>query len=277
MVLEKEMSLLKAHELHAQMHEKGWAQQKPNTETDTHSTDNLDNFELGGVSKHFLSKGVTQTTDWLKTPFTYKWNSLGLRGPEPNPSADRKMLVIGNSLTLAQGVPEECGMVRLLSDILGYDYVNLSEFFVLTDCIEQLTKITKTYKPSIVLIFTGRFISGMDMMTSYSLKQLDKFKEETLRKNAVNVMGHTSGQIINMFETVVKYNCPDAKYYWVMPSKENVRPRDPYYAPGVWSQSNFQKIEMNLKELVVDLGRDNQHPGIESHKLIANHICNFIK
>ena len=30
--------LLKAHELHAQMHEKGWAQQKPNTETDN-STD----------------------------------------------------------------------------------------------------------------------------------------------------------------------------------------------------------------------------------------------
>lgn len=269
--------LLKAHELHAQMHEKGWAQQKPNTETDTHSTDDLDNFELGGVSKHFLTKGVMQTTDWLQSPFTYKWNSLGLRGPEPNPNANKKMLVIGNSLTLAQGIPEDKGFVSLLANELGYDYVNLSEFFVLTDCVEHLQRVTQTYKPDLVLIFTGRFITGMDMMISYSLKQLDKFKEDTIRKNAIGVMGNTSGAIIEMFETVIEHHCPGAKYHWVMPSKENIRPRDPYFAPGVWDRSKFNKIEFNPKELVVDLGRDNHHPGTESHVRIKDHICNFIK
>ena len=271
------MSLIKAHELHAQMHQKGWAQQKPNTETNTHSTDNLDNFELGGESKHFLSKGIIQTTDWLQQPFTYKWNSLGLRGPEPNLNASKKMLVIGNSLTLAQGVPENQGLVSLIANQLGYDYVNLSEFFVLTDCIEHLQEITKTYKPDLVLIFTGRFITGMDMMVSYSLKQLDKFKEDAIRKNAVDVMGNTSSTIIEMFETVVKHCCPDAKCHWVVPSKENTRPRDPYFAPGVWNKSTFNKIEYNLKELVFDLGRDNHHPGTQSHIRIKDYLCNFIK
>ena len=78
-----------------------------------------------------------------------------------------------------------------------------------------------------------KHLTGMDMMISYSLKQLDKFKEDTIRKNAIGVMGNTSGAIIEMFETVIEHHCPGAKYHWVMPSKENIRPRDPYFAPGV--------------------------------------------
>lgn len=270
--------LIKAHEIHSEMLKKGWAQQTPNTETVNHSTDQAEKFEFGGKSKHWLSQHVTQTYDWDKHPFTYKWNSLGLRGPEPDYNANQKILTIGNSLTLGQGVPVENSCIHLLAEELQADYINLSEFFVLTDCIDQLLELAPKYNPDVVLIWTGRFITGLDMITNYGLKKIPDFKDPDARSRVNSAMFNTSANVVRMFEALVKETCPNAKAYWVTPEADaNSRPRDSWLNEEVWSKSDFDVIKINLFDSVVDLGRDNQHPGIESHKRLRDLICKHIK
>ena len=50
---------------------------------------------------------VTQTIDWNSVNFDYSWNSLGLRGPEPDYSKSNRILFAGGSLCLGTGIPVE--------------------------------------------------------------------------------------------------------------------------------------------------------------------------
>ena len=264
-------TLLRAQELHNAIHNKGWAREQPNTETLGHAQDQPENAEMNVNGKHRHTRHLIQNYDWSNIPFTYKWNSLGLRGPEPNFNASRKLMVVGNSMSLGQGVPLESSYAYMLSQDLNMDYVNLSEYFVLSDSMDRLEEL-KEYKPNIMLIATGRFFTGLDMMVNYSMLQLDNFNDEAIKNNAESVIKSTNGTLLRMFELAIQQLYPHTKIFWITNHIDTNRPRDPFSGNDVWKNIQNPIIEIKPRKDYIDLGRDNLHPGIKSHILFKEKI-----
>ncbi len=86
-------------------------------------------------------------------------NQLGMRGPDPaEPPADRRWLVLGDSLTLALQVPEEQHFATLLAQRLGAELHNGG---VAGDCTWQSAMRWKRWSPQLdpdtvlLIYFTG--------------------------------------------------------------------------------------------------------------------------
>jgi len=264
-------TLLRAQELHNAIHNKGWAQEQPNTETKGHAQDQPENAEMNVNGKHRHTRHIIQDYDWSKHPYTYKWNSLGLRGPEPDFNANKKLMIVGNSMSLGQGVPLENSYAYMLSQELRMDYINLSEYFVLTDSLNRLQEL-KNYEPDIMLIVTGRFFTGLDMMVNYSMLRLNDFNDNTIKDNAESVIKNTNGTLLRMFELSVQHLYPKTKIVWITNRIDADRPRDPFSGNMVWKDIQNTIIEIKPRKDYVDLGRDNLHPGIHSHCIFKDKI-----
>ncbi len=275
-------AIQRAIDLHSAIHNKGWASQTPNTETEGHAQDHPSVAKVGVTGNHRNSNHLVQDIKWEDLPFTYKWNSLGLRGPEPDFSALRKLMVVGNSMTIGQGVPLEDTWVHLLAQDLNMDYINLSEYFVLTDSLERLSELAH-YEPNILIICTGRFFTGLDMMAGYATRNLDKDKDSVIIENSMAVIRNTNKTLMQTFELAVKQLYPKTKIFWMTNERtinerhQFKRMRDPFAGTEVWQNISSPVIEIEPKKDYVDLARDNIHGGPRSHKIVKDKILNVIQ
>ena len=283
--------VLTAHKLHAQTHAKGWVQNKPNTVSKFYNEDDGTNT-VGESGKHVRSNHMVQAYDWSKHDFDYVWNSLGLRGPEPNYSADKKILYIGNSSTIGQGVPVEDCFAHITSTVLGYDYINLSDFYVMTDCIYKATKICKEYNPDIIVMNNARFISGGDfglanltyLFGKNVFKQFkDREQVEQLKLAFKDVLLEDAQKNLYMLEQTLYNLCSDVKIVWFNNSHTTNRNNNKSGGSELFAHPDIYKLcsgkveYYDYKKEVVDLARDNRHPGLQAHRNIENCLIKVLK
>lgn len=206
---------------------------------------------------------MIQTTDWSKIDIDYSWNSLGLRGPEPNYSASTKILFAGGSFCLGTGVPVENSFPYVLSKMLDASYINLSDVDCLSDLLNPL-KDFKNFNPDIVIINDTRFIQiyGWALMDIYKIKNIES-------KNLYrNIFLECDKNFLITFECYVKNLFPKSKIIFSYSERKAFK--------KIPIDFEFLKIIKMEKSDVVDLGRDNAHPGIQSHKNFAEKLYNSI-
>lgn len=274
-------SFLKASELHAKILNKHWGPHEPNTETKWHNEDNEHTFEFGGIGKQIRTNHLTQDYDWNKHPFTYKWNSLGLRGPEPDYNAPKKILVIGSSLTIGQGLPVEDTFIDITAKELGYDYINLSEFYILTDSIQQAIKISKEYKPDLVIVSSTRHLFSSEFALRHLFHMMgDDIKRGELAPMLWEVFVAEAKKQVFMFEQAILGACNNnTKMLWFSTTESSTRKYklgEMITEESVYEFSTGKHVTFG-KDYLTDLGRDNKHPGIKSNIKIAELLVNTIK
>jgi hypothetical protein len=274
-------SFLRASQLHATILNKKWGVQEPNSESNWHNEDTEQSFKEGGKGTQIRTSHLTQDYDWSKHPFTYKWNSLGLRGPDPDYNATKKILVIGSSLTIGQGVPVENCFIDLTAKELGYDYINLSEFYVLTDSIQQATKIAKEYKPDIVIVSTTRHLFSSEFILRHLFPLLDNSDKKEIAPLLWEVFVAEAKKQVFMFEQAILGNCKeDTKMLWFGNTESSGRKwkfGEMITEESVYEFSAGKHVTFDIDEYIVDLGRDNKHPGIQSNIRIKELLVNTIK
>lgn len=274
-------NLIKATTLHGEIHAKNKVKMEPNTFTDFYSVDDTLISEINVKGKHRHTNFLIQTNDYSDCRFGYSWNSLGLRCPEPDYSSKNKILYIGNSMTLGQGVPMESSYAYLVAKQLKADYINSSEWFVLLDSLDTVESY-KAFKPGIIFIAPGRFMSGLDMLINYSMLHLDEFKNTNIRLKSSAMLKDTAKSVLKSFYMSLESLFPNAQIYWLINqpdtehyARKDLHLRDPFASSEMWEQ--FKNIiEINPKEDYVDLGRDNIHPGPRSHYNISKKILSYI-
>jgi len=271
---DKMKHVYKASNLFAKLRNRNWTQHKPNTVTDGHNDDQPSNTHT--VGKHPYSMGIQSDYDWSKHPYKYHWNSLGLRGPEPNPKAQRKILFIGNSWTLGSGVPVEESFVYKTARKLDANYINLSDNFVLTDILEPAKEIIKWYNPDIIYLNETRFIDSASFVAWYMIKEGNIDNVEDLESLIVDGMCKT----INMFEDTIRHHAPDTTVIWdIITSKKVPRKTflgDNFHHSEVIKHLTFPVYTYSNKDIVLDLGRDGKHPGLKGHHWMTNRLVNII-
>lgn len=236
---------------------------EPLTSTKFYGKDQPGAFILQGKGQDIFTSHLTQTYDWDKHNFEYTWNSLGLRGPEPDYDASTKILLAGGSNSFGTGVPVEYSFPWLLAEKMQANYINISDVDCLSDLINPLEKFVD-YNPDYVIINDTRFIQlyGWMMIDLYKIKDIENtqvYKE---------IFKSCDQMFLKTFECYVKVLFPNSQIYFV------------YSKRRAWKDdvTQFKQITPILldSELYVDIGRDNTHPGIESNINFAEKIYNSI-
>lgn len=238
---------------------------EPNTVTQWCGKDNEENsiFDPNGRGRDPFTNHMTQSSDAPKD-VTYRWNSLGLRGPEPDYNADVRILSAGGSIGLGTGVKEEDCVIPLLAKRLNASYINIADADSIADLVEPLIKF-KDFDPHYVIISDTRFFQnyGWAMIDIYRLKQVENLPiyKEIFNDADVNTLIMLDYFLKGLFpnaKLVVAY-CERRAWRTVVPEKFDNIIRVPYPKDGV-----------------VDLARDQTHPGPKSHKILADLIYNSI-
>jgi len=267
--------IFKASKLFSTLRNRDWSQHEPNTISEGHNDDVPGkDFRRG---KHPKSIGITSDYDWDKNPFVYKWNSLGLRGPEPNKDADRKILAIGNSLTLGSGVPVEESFIYKTAKNLNADYINLSDNFVLTDIIEPAKDIIKWYKPNVIYLNETRFIDSASFICWHTLKDGTDAKGEVF-----DLLIDGMCKTVSLFEDMLRYYAPNSNVLWDITATENNKVGrksvlgDQFHSPEVLNTLTFPMYKFLNTDILLDLGRDGKHPGIKGHTWMSERLTKII-
>ncbi len=268
----------KASNLFSKLRKRNWTQHKPNTITNGHNDDQPENFDFNKTGQHPRSAGTKHNYNWSEHPFQYHWNSLGLRGPEPDKHAKKKIVAIGNSLVLGSGVPVEDTFIHKVANYYNANYINLSDNFVLTDVIDSTKDILKWYHPDLIYISDFRFIDASTLIAWYIRKEakLDNFDESEMYQILVDSMCQT----INMFEDMIRLYAPDTRVLWdIIHNDGGGRKKslgDNFTNPKVIESLTFPHHIYTNKEILHDLGRDNKHPGIKGHQWMADRVIKII-
>jgi hypothetical protein len=235
----------------------------PNTVDKFYGKDQKDVFKLNESGNDVFTSHVIQETNWDKISFNYRWNSLGLRGPEPDYSASTKILFAGGSFCLGTGVPVENSFSYVLSKTLCASYINLSDVDCLSDLLNPLKKF-KDFNPDIVIINDTRFIQiyGWALMKIYNTKNIES-------KNIYkNIFLECDKNFLVTFEYYIKSLFPKSKLIFSFSERKSFK--------KIPTNFEFLKVVKMERSDVVDLGRDNAHPGIQSHKNLAEKLYNSI-
>lgn len=236
----------------------------PNTVSDYYEKDSEGAWIKGDIGSDIFTKHVSQDTDWDKINFNYKWNSLGLRGPEPDYSAETKILFAGGSLCLGTGVPLENSFPYIVSKELNASYINLSDADTISDFIEPLRKFTD-FNPSFVIINDTRFIQ------MYGWALIDIYKTRNIENNDMykKIFLECDKNFLLMFEAYLKDLFPNAQLILAHCVRRAFKMEMPDFR-------HFKIVRLE-KEEVTDLARDNAHPGINSHKIFADKIVKTLR
>jgi hypothetical protein len=235
----------------------------PNTVDQFYGKDIENSFLLDVHGSDIFTSHILQKTNWEEIDVSYQWNSLGLRGPEPNYSAKKKILFGGGSLSLGTGIPVEKSFPHVLSQMLDASYINLSDVDTISDLIEPLEKF-KDFNPDIVVINDTRFIQ----LYGWALIDIYKVRNVESGEFYKNVFLECDQKFLLMFESYLKNLFPNAELilaYCVRRAFKNPMPAFKY----------FKEVRLEKKE-VVDIARDNAHPGIQSHSNFAKKIFSAI-
>lgn len=235
----------------------------PNTVDLHYGKDVEDAFKLGEPGKDVFTSEIVQDFDWSTTDITYKWNSLGLRGPEPNYNANTRILFAGGSLSLGVGVPLEKTFPYVLSEKLNASYINLSDADTITDLIDPLKKF-KDFDPTVVVINDTRFIQ------QYGWALIDIYKVRNIEGSNLykTIFADCDRTFLMMFECYLKMLFPNALLVLATCDRRSFKRKFP-------DLEHFVKVPFFRNE-VVDLARDNAHPGPLSHAAFAEKIYQSI-
>lgn len=235
----------------------------PNTTDLFYGKDQPDAFRKGASGTDIFTSGISQTIDWDKKQVEYHWNSLGLRGPEPDYSADNKILFAGGSFSIGTGVPVEDSFPYVLAKKLNASYINLSDADTLSDLIDPLKKFAD-FNPNTVVISDTRFIQ------LYGWVLIDIFKVRNIEGNNLykQVFLECDRNFLLMFESYLKNLFPNATLVLAYCARRAFKMPMPVF-------EHFKIVKMDRTEMI-DLARDNAHPGIETHKAFANKIYTSI-
>lgn len=235
----------------------------PNTSVAGYGRDHIDNFEMGCSGRDIFTSHLIQDYDWSSNNFTYDWNSFGWRGPEPDFTAEKKILFAGGSMTLGTGVPVEQSCVYLTAKRMGYDYMNMSDYDCLTELVEPMRTIGKQYDPDIVCINDTRFIAESGWALNYFMNTKNEV-EKSQRKYYRQMLMQTNQDILIMFESFLRQTFPKAQLVFLL-----ARNRKHFKLPP--NYEHF-KLVIYTPEDMMDLGRDCAHPGIKSNQHFADRL-----
>jgi hypothetical protein len=230
----------------------------PNTAQDFYEKDNGHNFKLNAKGSDTFSSHVIQYTDWDKISFNYRWNSLGLRGPEPDFSAKNKILFLGGSLCLGTGVPVEQSFPDILSKMLNANYINVSDCDSIADFIEPVKQFID-YKPQYVIVSDTRFIQ------SYGWALIDLYRNRGVEHTNTykRLFKRSDDEFLLMFEAYLKNLFPNSKLILTYSMRKAFL--------NIPKFSHFSIVRFT-KDDVIDLARDNAHPGPITHQTFAEKI-----
>jgi len=238
----------------------------PNTVDFWNGKDNEENSKpwIGGRGRDIFTSHLVQK-ELPKREVKYIWNSLGLRGPEPDYNAKTKILFGGGSLLLGCGVNVEESFPFIVAKGLDASYINLSPADCFTDLIDHLINY-KDFNPTHIILSDTRFIQsyGWGLREIYKIRKLEE--EQGYRK----YFTQSDINCLKLFDYFLKGLFPNAKLILA------------YCERRAWKSivpetNNIIKIPFEAKETVVDLARDGFHPGVDSHKIMADKILEGIK
>jgi len=240
---------------------------KPNTVDLWYDKDNKENSKpwIDGPGRDLFTNHITQAGGPTRDDIRYNWNSLGLRGPEPDYNAKTKIIFGGGSLCLGTGINVEETFSNIVANEMGASYINFSPADCLTDLINILIKY-KEFNPDYVILNDTRFIQsyGWGLREMYKIRKLEE--EPGYKK----YFTQSDIECFHLFDYFLKGVFPNAKLILA------------YCERRAWKSivpelDNIKKIPFVAKETVVDLARDGFHPGVLSHKIMADKIIKGIK
>jgi hypothetical protein len=231
---------------------------EPNTIQKFYGKDTGYNFKLNEKGTDTLSSHLTQNIDWNEIPIDYRWNSLGLRGPEPDYSAKNKILFLGGSLCIGTGVTVEQSFPDILSKMLNANYINVSDCDAIADFIEPVIKFVD-YNPKYVIISDTRFIQsyGWVLIDLYGKRDLEH--THTYKK----LFKRSDDEFLLMFEAYLKNLFPNSKLILARSLRKSFL-KIPEF-------KHFSVVDFTKTD-IVDLARDNAHPGPCTHQIFAKKI-----
>ena len=242
----------------------------PNSTKFTEGRDTGVVHDMGSNSRNgeSLTTKLMQTYDWSDKPVAYHYNSFGLRGPEPNEHADRKILFMGSSFTVGTGINEEDNHTSVLANMLNADYVNLAPCNNLAELIEPAVWFIENYKPDLIVLSETRGIHEGEFFVK-SIHRSTKMISDDLHYGFRRSYKLARQQFVYMFfKTLHLMGVPVVFLF-------GNRNKGPWQdlKPFVYDNVDFCYMDSSVFK---DLARDNHHPGPETHKNIAELLHNHI-
>lgn len=228
-----------------------------------HDTGNKCKIGENGTD-HFTFNAI-QELDWdnnAELDFSYTWNKYGYRGPDD--LTDVGIVFAGGSLLLGTGIPYEMSIPYLLSKKLALNHFNISDFDTLTDMADNLFDFKLDPKYVILTDFWG--VNDTNWLMRFWLR---KEKDEKVRKLVRETFKQSNGKIFKMFELALLQAFPNAQYYILEP---NERRKHWFYD---YQPTHIKSIQYS-KEEMIDLGRDQTHPGPKTHEYLTNKVLEEI-
>ncbi len=195
--------------------------------------------------------GLNPTHTWDK--IEYRFNSLGLRGPEPNYNAKHRILIAGGSFCIGVGVGiEQTFASKLCSKLGDSSYINLSDYDTFTEMYDDLKIYIDKFKPTMIVLGDSRFVDEYGF--TWRKLWLDH-RDTKFVKDIRKVLQKRNKKIVEMMVYYFqhKYNIPTHLVYA--------------------KRKDFKfDIDDGLVIDPLDLARDGRHPGPDSHENIANEL-----
>jgi|TARA_R110000764_G_scaffold171716_5_gene258559 hypothetical protein len=234
---------------------------QPNTTVEEYGHDNGSKSIVGKTGSDAWTGGAVQNIDWTspENQFNYTWNKNGYRGPDDNGDVD--IIFAGSSLTMGTGVPYEKTYPHLVSEKLNLKHINISDFDTLLDLADSLLDF-KHLTPKYVILSDCWAINSTAWLMRFWLR---KEKDEKIKNLIRETFKQSNSKIFQLFDLALMQAFPNAKYYILEPDERR----------KYWFY-NYQPIHIKSilyrKEEMLDLGRDQIHPGPKTHNYLADKI-----
>ena len=207
---------------------------------------------------------LEQSRDWTDVDISYAWNSLGYRGPEPDYTANKKILLAGGSMLMGVGLPIEETLPVVLAKHFNADYLNLSDYDSLTEITAPLEQLGVDYDPDYVIIGDTRFVVENNWLMAF-IKQKLKLHGVDIRKEDLQffqqAFDNTNRSVLTVYNGFIQNLFPKAKVLFLIAPRKNFN-----------FDTGFENQLTISKDYMVDLSRDNAHPGPNSIITIAKEI-----
>lgn len=245
---------------------------EPNSVLKYYSHDIPGSFEIGGKGKDPLTNHLVQDIDWPSKPkVEYKFNSLGLRGPEPDYNAKKKVLFIGGSIMHGVGVNEEDAFPHKFAKAIDASYINVSDTDTLTDLFNEIDLHMEEFKPDYLVIGDTRFFDEFGYAWTLFWLQVKKDKTSEQRKILKNdlkpVLVERNKKVMELLLYKLN-NMYDIPSVFISSFRKDFAFTD--------LKSYGTKMFYLDSSYMVDLARDNRHPGPKSHDKITLQILNLL-
>jgi hypothetical protein len=209
---------------------------------------------LDGYTKH-----LKQDKLWGDNSVVYKFNSLGFRGIEPDYSNENRILFAGGCLSFGTGINIEDTYAYKFSKLTNSSYINISESKTIMELLDLLHKYITEFKPKLIVISDTRFFDEIGPAIKNILELC------TDRKQFMETINIVRARNINQIKLFLHYLETTYKtpVYFIATKRKD------FNHMGNMKSDNI--ILLHTKDML-DLARDNYHPGVLTHSRITNKL-----